>query len=82
MYNAYTENIKMQIYVFLHLATTHPVSAPRCICGSSSKRSPFRVDLLLGKASMEPVYAEVGGNFVLRLPTKVIAATKALTRLC
>lgn len=33
---------------------------------------------LLRKASAEPVYVEVGGKFVIRLPTKVTAAMKAL----
>lgn len=55
---------------------------PHHICGSSSKRSPSRVSLLLGKAPVEPVYAETDGNFVLRLPTKVRADMKALTHLC
>lgn len=52
------------------------------ICGSSSKRSPSRVSSPLGKAPMEPVYAEADGNFILRLPTEVKEDMKALIHLC
>lgn len=65
--------------VFLSLATPHPVS----ICRTTGEDPP-QVGFLLEEGSMEPgslepviyLYAKAGGNFVLRLPTKVHSVTK------